>query len=184
MAFLTEQQLQSLGLKSYGTNLLISDKASLYNVGNISIGNNVRIDDFCILSAGKGGIVIGNRVHIACHTSLIGKAKITIGDFSVLSSRVSVYSSTDDFSGEYLISPMVDSKDTNVYDIPIVIEKLVVVGCGSVILPGAYLAEGTALGSMTLLKTPTEPYKMYVGVPARYLHNRSTRCLNLSKQYE
>ena len=79
---------------------------------------------------------------------------------------------------------MVDSKDTNVYDIPIVIEKLVVVGCGSVILPGAYLAEGTALGSMTLLKTPTEPYKMYVGVPARYLHNRSTRCLNLSKQYE
>jgi galactoside O-acetyltransferase len=184
MAFLTEQQLQSLGLNSYGKNVLISDKASIYNAKNISIGNNVRIDDFCILSAGDGGINIGNRVHIACYTSLIGKANIFIGDFSVLSSRVSVYSSTDDFSGEYMISPMVDSKHTNVTSIPVFIDKYVVVGCGSVLLPGAQLAEGCALGSMTLLKEDTWPYKIYVGSPARYLKDRLTQCAELAKQYE
>ena len=56
MSFLNDEQLKDLGLKSYGKNVIISDKASLYNAKNISIGNNVRIDDFCILSAGDGGI--------------------------------------------------------------------------------------------------------------------------------
>ncbi len=184
MAFLNEQQLKDLGLKSYGTNVLISDKASIYNAKNISIGHDVRIDDFCILSAGDGGINIGNRVHIACYTSLIGKANIFIGDFSVLSSKVAVYSSSDDFSGEYLISPMVDSKHSNVTSIPVHIDKYVVVGCGSVLLPGAQVAEGCALGSMTLLKEDTLPYKIYVGSPARYLKDRSRNCAELAKQYE
>lgn len=44
----------------------------------MEIGNDVRIDDFCILS---GNIPIGNFVHIACYTSLIGRGGIWIGDY-------------------------------------------------------------------------------------------------------
>jgi len=49
-SFYTEDELKEIGLKSYGHNVLISRKANLYSVSEISIGNNVRIDDFCILS--------------------------------------------------------------------------------------------------------------------------------------
>ena len=75
MSFLNDEQLKNLGLRSYGTNVLISDKASIYNAKNIIIGNNVRIDDFCILSAGVGGMTLKNYIHIACYTSLIGKGR-------------------------------------------------------------------------------------------------------------
>lgn len=184
MSFLNDEQLKDLGLKSYGKNVIISDKASLYNAKNISIGNNVRIDDFCILSAGNGGITLKNNIHIACYTSLIGKSNITMDDFSVLSSKVSVYSSTDDFSGDYMISPMCLSKDSNVQSKPIYIGKHTVVGTGSVILPGACIREGVALGAMTLLKTDTKEFSIYVGNPARYLRQRHDGCKRLAETYE
>ena len=56
MAFYNEIELSQLGLKSYGKNVLISKMSSIYNSPNISIGSNVRIDYFCVLSAGIGGI--------------------------------------------------------------------------------------------------------------------------------
>lgn len=46
MAYLDEIQLKEMGFKSVGENVKISDKASFYGCDNISIGNNVRIDDF------------------------------------------------------------------------------------------------------------------------------------------
>ncbi|EJN5866086.1 dTDP-4-amino-4,6-dideoxy-D-glucose acetyltransferase VioB, partial [Escherichia coli] len=55
MAYLDEIQLKEMGFKSVGENVKISDKASFYGCDNISIGNNVRIDDFCVFSAGEGG---------------------------------------------------------------------------------------------------------------------------------
>jgi acetyltransferase-like isoleucine patch superfamily enzyme len=184
MPFLNDEQLKNLGLRSYGTNVLISDKASIYNAKNIIIGNNVRIDDFCILSAGVGNITIGSYVHIACYTSLIGKGSIIMEDFSVLSSKVAVYSSTDDFSGEFMVSPMCDSNHSKVKSKTVYIGKHTVVGTGSVILPGACIREGVALGAMTLLKTDTKEYSIYVGNPARYLRQRHDGCKRLSESYE
>ena len=54
MGFYTREQLEKIGFKSIGENVLISDKTSIYSPQNISIGNNVRIDDYCVLSAGGG----------------------------------------------------------------------------------------------------------------------------------
>lgn len=70
MTMLDRASVESMGFASVGRNVVISDKVSFYNCANISIGNNVRIDDFCVLSAGEGGIVIGNNVHIAVYSSL------------------------------------------------------------------------------------------------------------------
>ena len=60
-------ELLTLGLKHFGDNVLISKKASIYGANNIVIGNNVRIDDFVILS---GNITIGDYVHIAAYSGL------------------------------------------------------------------------------------------------------------------
>ena len=56
MSFLTYKQLSKIGFLSLGENVLLSEKASIYNAPKIHIGSNVRIDDFCILSAGEEGI--------------------------------------------------------------------------------------------------------------------------------
>ena len=66
-SFYSQKELTSIGFKSIGTNVLISKKASFYSPEEISIGNNVRIDDFCILS---GKITLGSNIHISAFCAL------------------------------------------------------------------------------------------------------------------
>lgn len=59
-------------------------------------------------SKNPGIIKIGNYVHIAAYTALDGgKEEISISDFVNLSSRISVYSISNDYTGETMINPMV-----------------------------------------------------------------------------
>lgn len=119
MAFFSRDQVDAMRFASLGKNVLISEKVSLYNPARISIGNNVRVEDFCGISAGNGGIDIGNYVHIAVYVSLIGAGKTSLADISGLSSRVAVSSSNDDYSGEHLTNPMVPAKYTGVHHVDV-----------------------------------------------------------------
>lgn len=172
MAFLSPSALAEIGFAGLGANALISDKASIYGAERIEIGNNVRIDDFCILSAGEGGICLGNFIHIAAYTSIIGGGRVVIGDYSNISSKVSIYSSNDDYSGEFMTNPMVDSRYTNVTCKPVSLNKHVIVGSGSVLLPGISLGEGVALGAMSLANKSLDAWGIYAGQPAVWLKNR------------
>lgn len=172
MAFLTQEQLIYMGFASLGNNVLISDKASIYGVDRIYIGNNVRIDDFCVLSAGEGGIKLGNYIHIAVYSSLIGAGQITLDDFCNVSSRVSIYSSNDDYSGGYMTNPMVPSEYTNVKHAGVVLGKHVIIGSGSVVLPGITLHEGVAIGALSLVTKDCDSFGIYIGSPVRRIKNR------------
>jgi len=68
-SFYSTKELASLGLKRYGENVLISRKCSIYGAQSIEIGDNVRIDDFCILS---GHIILGSNIHISAYVALFG----------------------------------------------------------------------------------------------------------------
>lgn len=183
MALLTEQQIQAYGFKSVGRDVRISDKASIYNAANISIGDNVRIDDFVVLSAGHGGIALGSHIHIAVYTSLIGAGAITIGDFANLSSRVSIYSSSDDYSGESMTNPMIPARYKKVSDLAVVIGRHVIIGCGTVVLPGAELAEGVAVGALSLLSGQYEAFSIYAGIPAKKIKDRQRNLLQLEQAF-
>jgi len=182
MAFLSKEQIESMGFKSVGKNTLLSDKASYYNCKNIDIGNNTRIDDFCVLSAGEGGIKIGSYVHIAIGVSLIGNEIITVKDFAGLSSRVSIYSSNDDYSGEYMTNPMIPSEFTNVTHGAVSIGKHVIVGSGSVILPNVILEDGVAIGALSLVTKDCDAFGVYIGTPAKKVKERKSGVLELEHE--
>lgn|SRR5574343_660751 len=182
MAMLTCDAIAAMGFASVGRNVQISDRASFYGANRISIGSNVRIDDFCVLSAGEGGIVIGNYVHIAVFASLIGAAKITLSDFCNISSRVSIYSSNDDYSGTSLTNPTVPDEFKLVSHAPVYLGKHVIVGSGSVILPGMRLEEGVAIGALSLVTTHCEAFGIYVGNPAKRIRDRKQELLALEKR--
>lgn len=183
MRFLTLQEMLDVGFKSIGQNVLISNMASFYNPGAIEIGSNVRIDDFCILSAGKNGIRLGNNIHLGAYCLLTGAGGVTMEDFSGLSSRVSIYSSNDDYSGETLTNPTVPDKFKKVTSAPVLLKKHVIVGAGAVILPGVIIGEGTAVGSMSLVSKSCEPMSIYIGAPAKRIKARKSGMLELEKQY-
>lgn len=180
-SFLSKNDLLTLGLKKIGENVKISNNANFYNAHLIEIGSNVRIDDFCILS---GNIQIGSNIHISAYCLLFaGDSKITLKDFSGLSSRVAVYALTDDYSGDYLTNPTIAIEYRNVIKSPVCIEKHVIVGTGSTILPGVTIHEGSAIGAMSLVTRDTQPFSVNTGIPARFLKERRKNVLELEKEY-
>lgn len=183
MGMLTPQQIQAMGFTAVGSNVQISDKASFYGVSRISLGSNVRIDDFCVLSAGVGGIQIGNHIHIAIYTALIGAGSIKIEDFCNLSSRVSIYSSSDDYSGASLTNPTVPDTFKQVQHAPVHLSKHVIVGSGSVILPGITLEEGVAVGALSLVTKNCTAFGIYAGNPARRIKERKHDLLELERKF-
>lgn len=183
MSFLSDTELAALGFASIGENVKISRKASIYGAERISLGNNVRIDDFCILSAGSGGISIGSYIHIAAYSSIIGRARVELKDFCNFSSRVSVYSSSDDYTGRWMTNPTVPEEFTGVEHAPVTIGRHVIIGAGSVILPGATLEDGVAVGSLSLIKGLCHEFGVYLGVPATRVTERKKSFLALEEQF-
>jgi galactoside O-acetyltransferase len=179
MAWLTTKQMTTMGFASFGDNVLLSDKASYYNCKNIRFGNNVRVDDFCVLSAGIGGIDIGNYIHIAVFSSLIGAGNISLADFCNISSRVSIYSSNDDYSGAAMTNPTLPAALTNVHHADVKIGCHVIIGAGSIILPDVILEEGVAIGALSLVKNNCQSFGIYVGVPAKKMGERKRDLLDV-----
>jgi dTDP-4-amino-4,6-dideoxy-D-glucose acyltransferase len=179
MSFYSRQELEGLGFASLGDDVKISRKASIYGANRIHLGSHVRVDDYCVISAGDGGIDIGSYVHIAVYCSLMGGEKITLCDFSGLSSRVSIYSSNDDYSGEFLTNPTVPGLYTGVKCSPVLLSRHVIVGAGCVILPGVTLEEGVAIGSLSLVTKSCNSFGIYSGVPARRIAERKRSLLEL-----
>lgn len=175
-SFYSEEELKHFGFKMLGNNVLISRKSSIYGAARISIGNNVRIDDFCILSAGES-IILGNYIHIACYSSLIGAGKIVLSDYCSISGRVSIYSSSDDYSGQFMTNPMVPKECVKITNGNVILNKHVIVGCGSTILPNVNLEEGVAIGAMSLVIEDCKSFTIYSGVPAKKILPRSKKMI-------
>lgn len=178
-SFYTEEELSEIGFKSFGTNVKISRKASIYGTSDISIGDNVRIDDFCILS---GKIEIGSHIHISAYCALYGAMGIKMEDYSGLSPRTTIFSAMDDFGGNYLIGPIHDVSKTNVTGGLVKICKYVQIGAGSIIFPNIIIEEGVVVGTMSLVNKSLESWGIYVGIPCKKIKERSKKLLELEEK--
>ena len=175
--YYSDIELEKIGFKSYGKNILLSRKCSIYNPENICIGNNVRIDDFCILS---GSIIIGNYVHIAAYSALYGKFGIEICDYSGISARCTLYSAIDDFSGNYMISPMVPLDYVRLTKGKITLSKYTQLGCNTIVFPNVTIKEGSVVGAMSLVKNSVPEWLIVAGIPVKVIKKRKKNLLKFT----
>lgn len=181
MPYLTDEQLAQMGFRSLGKNVRISDKAAIYNAEQIDVGDNSRIDDFCVIS---GKVRIGSYVHVAPHCLVAGGSEgITLEDFAGLAYYVQVFSQSDDYSGRSLTNPTVPAQYKNETKAAVHIGRHVIIGAGSIVFPGVTLAEGCSVGAMALVHKSTSPWGIYVGNPARRVKDRKTDLLSLEAQF-
>lgn len=174
-SFYSESELKRLGFKSVGKNVLLSRKASIYLPEKITIGNNVRIDDFCILS---GEITIGDRCHISAYCALYGSKGIVLEGFCGISPRSVILSASDDFSGDFLVGPQFDCKFTNVTGGTVHLKKYSQIGTGSIVFPSVTVGEGAVTGAMTLVTQNLEPWTINTGIPVNRVRPRKQGLLN------
>lgn len=180
-SFYSEDELKEIGFAKLGNNVLISRNASIYGASKISIGNNVRIDDFCVIS---GKIEFGDNIHIAVYSAIFGgNTGVKLCDFSGLSSRCVIYAESDDYSGEHLTNPTVDDEFLGIITGKVELGRHVIIGTGTTILPGVTIGEGTAVGSMSLVNKSLDSWGIYAGIPCTYKKERSKTLLNLEKEY-
>jgi acetyltransferase-like isoleucine patch superfamily enzyme len=181
MPFLSELQLKAQAFKGLGRNVKISDKASIYNPEQIEIGDNVRIDDFCVVS---GRVTFGRNVHLAVFCNVAGGVEgIELDDFAGLAYGCHVFAQSDDYSGQTMTNPTVPAEFKNETKAKVRIGRHCIVGTQSIVFPGVDMGEGCAVGAMSMVTRSTEPWSIYFGVPARKMGAREKGLLSLERQY-
>jgi galactoside O-acetyltransferase len=176
------EELRSFGFAEVGEDVRVSKTCTIVGLPNITIANHVRIDDKVTIIAAAGRVSIGSYVHIGecCYLSAAGG--ITLSDFSGLSQGVRVYSVTDDYGGERLTNPTVPKRYLGLEIAPVFLGRHVIVGSGSVILPGCTIGDGSSVGALSLVTRSLEAWGVYVGAPARRVKTRSKKLLELEKE--
>jgi acetyltransferase-like isoleucine patch superfamily enzyme len=180
--YLLSAELASLGLRAVGADVQIHSTCVMVGLENISIGDHVRIDAFSSLIAGNGRIEIGNHVHIGGYVFMSGAEGIEISDFVGISHGVGIYTRDDDYTGASLTGPTIPAEFLQQKTGLVSLGRHVVIGSGSVILPRVTIAEGSTVGSLSLVKSDLEAWGIYAGVPARRLRDRSRALLALEEQ--
>jgi acetyltransferase-like isoleucine patch superfamily enzyme len=182
--YYNEDDLSDAGFRAIGQNVLIARNCTIIGMENIEIGNNVRIDGYStIVAAGAGWLKLGSNIHVGAYCLLSAGDGIEMEDFSGISHGVRIYSSTDDYSGESLTNPMVPAKYKKVTRGAVVLRKHVIVGSGSVILPGVVVGEGSSIGALSLVTKNIEPWGVCFGSPAKRLKRRSKKLLELEAKF-
>ena len=170
--YYTDVDLKGFGFRSLGENVLIAKNCTIVNLETISIGSNVRIDSDTTIIAGGVGVAIGNFVHIGVGCYLSGGFGITLEDFAGLSQGVRIYSQTNDYSGGSFTNPTVPKEHTKLKTGHVKLQKHVIVGSGSIILPGCTLSVGSSIGALSVIRKSTEAWKIYLGNPAKAIAHR------------
>jgi len=181
MAFYSEQELKEIGFKKIGVNVKISTRASIYRPHEMEIGDNSRIDDFCLLS---GKIKIGRNVHLAAFSNIsAGECSVTFEDFSGLAYGCHVFTGSDDYSGKTLTNPTVPTEYKGLKESNVILGRHVIVGTNSIVFPGVIIAEGCSVGALSMLTKSTKPWGIYFGAPAKRIKERSKDLLELERLY-
>ena len=178
--YYSEIDLADAGFRYLGKNVRIAKNCTIMGLNNISIGNNVIIDAYCTICAvGDGLLKIGSFVHIGGYCLLSAGDGIFLEDFSGLSQGVKIYTRSDDYTGKYLTNPTVPEKYKGLKQGPVRLEKFVIIGAESIVLPDVTIGEGSSVGALSLISRNLPEWGMFSGRPLKRLGDRSKKILEL-----
>jgi acetyltransferase-like isoleucine patch superfamily enzyme len=178
----TDELRRMLG--SVGENVAVNRSVVFYSPENIQVGSNSRIDCFSLLSAASRGIIIGDHVHISAYTALFGASgSIHVESFCALSSRVTVFTSTDDYVDGFMSNPTVAPEFRKEQSGDVLFKKHALVGCGSVIMPGVTIGLGASVGTLSFVNKDVPKFAVVAGIPCRIIGQRNRRLLEFEAAF-
>lgn len=163
--YLSEKDLKKINFKSLGQNVMISKNVTLIGENNISLGSNVRIDDYCIISSNEGHLKIGNDVHIGGQSYLGCAGNLTIGNNINIAQGVKIYTKINDYTSF--------DGDNNKFILgKIVIGDQVIIGSNSVLIGRCTIGEGATIGALSFVKSDLKSWSVYAGNPIKLIKDR------------
>lgn len=170
-------ELRDLGF-SVGEGCRVSRRVEVPDPSAITLGDNVRIDAFATITTGEGGFLkVGSNSHIADGVKILASSGVQIGEYVGIAPKASILSVSDDYSGEFMVGPQAPVGSQGGRKGLVVLEKYVVIGASSVVLPNTRIQEGVSVGALSLVSRDLPPWGIYFGTPVRYLGPRSQKML-------
>lgn len=166
MSDLSQQYDKSL-LKKCGEDVFISANVEIRRPQLVTVGEHVAIDSGFYLTTQA---IIGDYIHIAPYITVIGGAKglLRMADFTTIAAGCRIICGSDGHMGEGLVGPTIPEEfQDRVTHAPVVFERFASVGTNVTVMPGIILAEGSVVGACSMITKSTEPWTVYLGVPAR-----------------
>ncbi len=182
-SYLNTNELTDLKLNHLGSNVRISNRASLYNTANISIEDNVRIDDGCVIAIGdKGSLHIHNHVHLGSHCYISGSGDVSIGACTAFAPFVAVFSTSDYYDLRSLVGGAVDPHYVDADTQSISIGKCNLIGCRATLLPGCQLSDSCSVGAHSVVKHSFEQGLVIAGIPAKIIGKTTSKCMQIGEK--
>jgi len=182
--YLDENDLKKLGVKSVGTNVRVSEHATIVGLANVTLGSNIRIDSHVVILSRRGEFKVGNNVHIEPASSVVAHRGVTLGNYSTISHGVRLYTESADYSGASFTNVFPDGRFLNPKAGPIVVGDHVIIGGNSVVMPGVTIGEGAAIGALSFVRDSVDGWTIYAGNPMRRLGERSTEIRDIARRIE
>lgn len=182
--WISERDLNMMGFMSLGSNCLVDSRAMIFGAEKISLGSNVRVDAYSVVSSQGGRVEIRNNVHIATGVVIYGSGGVLLASGSGLAAGAKVLSATDDFIWGNLTNPTMPDEFRAVTSAPVTLLEHALVGVNSVILPGSTIGFGAAVGALTLVKGAVQDHQVVAGNPMRVVGERNKeRMLSRHSEY-
>jgi maltose O-acetyltransferase len=136
------------------------------NPYRINIGRNFKIWENCMLGVGAGKIIIGNDGSIGVGAILtVGTAYIKIGNGVAIAPHCKIFAYTHSYEkGKSIITTHIDAN--------VMIEDDVLIGAGSIILPGVTIGQGAIVAAGAVVIKDVPAYSIVGGIPAKEIKKR------------
>jgi len=179
-----ENDLRKMGIAQVGSNVKISEHATIVGLENVYLGNNIRIDSYVVILAKRGQLKIGNNVHIEPSSSIVCHYGVEIGNYCTISHGVRLFTASADYSGMHFTNVFPDTK----YQVPktgkISIGDHVIIGGNSVVMPGVTIEEGAAIGALSFVRKNILGWSIYGGNPLQVLKKRDQQIKYIADKIE
>jgi dTDP-4-amino-4,6-dideoxy-D-glucose acyltransferase len=159
-------------LDAVGDDVFISSAVEIRRPHLVRVGSHVAIDSgfYCTVAA-----ELGDYIHIGPYVTAIGGAGSTLrmSHFTTIGAGCRLICGSDEFLGHGLAGSSVpDEYRDHVRLSTVTLAMFASLGTNVVVHPGVTLAEGSVVGSCSLVTKDTEPWTIYFGNPARPVRDR------------
>jgi acetyltransferase-like isoleucine patch superfamily enzyme len=192
LGFLLRKKLYPMLFRRVGRGFIIGRNVVIRHPGSIEIGDNVTIDDNCLVDgrgAGEAGVVLEDHVILNRNCMVLAKSgSIRLGRHTTFGSNSVVVSLSGVETGEKVMTAgncylsagayQVDGAPGAVMDQPAYTKGPIRVGAGAwlgtgaVLLDAVTVGEGAVVGAGAVVNKDIPPNAIAVGVPARVLRTR------------
>lgn len=139
-----------------------------FHKGNISLGEETRVERGAILWAFGGLIRTGRNVFLGPYVTIYGHGGVEIGDQTLVSMHATILSSNHGTAGR-------DREIRHQPDIllPTKIGRDCWIGANAVILGGVTIGDGSVVGAGAVVTKDLPAYSVAMGVPAKVVRTRT-----------